>query len=1704
QSGCDAFLHAWRHRVENADAKPGRSLHFVNAYNPSALSVSPDPLPLEMLCGVESASILNPGATITVYTRYPSLLRPFLRKLGNGRIEAEAYSGTTLFAETPLLVWHDRIRDGEVIRRRQGEDGSEGMRWEDEGREVAGWMIALAVAWKKGGVVMPVEAISLKSLELGDVGDGNRGSKEGEKRRREIHGRKDTTGSGGEHIKERYLSTMLSPSSNPSPHSAHLAFPARDPFIWSLMEHLASNRPLSKNFAVSLYKQRCGGSSNKGGNGSGKANSVVETFCDGLEVSINEDDGWTPVKKEEAAVLFKPWEKSCDILDGMIDRGGWGDLEAQEGHIAGRAYESDVSEHVRDVGAGIAVMKRLWVDGERRVTYNPLPIASICSDDMSNQHATSLVVPSELGDMPGIVTDGLTQGAHAIALMPSAAWPASSFASDYVRGTVRDDNAWESLSHGLRAGVPFVQTGFAVMDWAILTHLMQVMIDISGYSAFTSTMAKAGKVSSEVIASTIAKYLDGIIRILHSFGGDVVKFLGDAVLVSFSPIREVVSAGPEVARRAVLCCATIMTELPCVDVDLSAYVNIGEISELGQNTAQSDDAADTDHEPAAFWSLSRKASGKHTNSSRMSSVTNSRNYVSGQSSRLSLRLHIAITCGTVDRCIIGSPDTRLDYVVHGDCLESMSHILDGTGKDQLGIADAAWVLSGYQSEDNLASSSNAFVIVTSENLSSILSKASILDQPPAFGTDPETSEGDDSRILKFLPAALAHRIMESRRDSSRMVENNEYRLITAAFVKMKWDFSEAQAQRCMTCYLDWDSVNVAARLLSFAEHGVVCDVVTHSATTSVGVHSYLGEQMLKGKTQAVGVWALNENDAARSIAKPSSNANNQFGYVEERKVISKAVKGWLSGGSPLLVIVEGPSGVGKTSLMNSAIGALEPYGVFVSLCQGSTVDQGNPYFAIRGLLYRVIAEMADPSLPMPLTRRRSSIYRSGSVSMASFRTARSGDAQEDDFTKKLLRVLKAANVGQETASILKSVFPLSIEESAVTKAMSAENRKGILQSIVLQIMRHHSETSRYRTTIVLDDAQWMDTASMELILLISKECPKIAIMVFMRPISDYAVPSIKLIMENPSLIHMQLHGLAKSDAKSLIVSSLQVPNLHAAEPSLLESLFQSLGGDGSPLLISTIISSQRNNILKNCEVRDGTLFLMEGATIQNLTLDLGSGIQTQYDSLDNQFKTFLRYAASMGQYFDITLILQVFDLDLQLDDVDAWVASHDAFAFLSVADASDTENRSYYFRHISIMNCIYEGISFTDRRGIHLKIAVYLERETMQNGSTVADDEYVLPLVTYHFNRSGDFEKTVKYCDALGLVYYRKYMAAEAIQVMEFLIAVVKSRQTEIANEMRTEEHVTMPAKYTIVRWKHLLADNYKLNGEFGKVLPLLRDVLGTLGVNWPDTPAECRREVKRQLQRQMWRWYRSASATKDIAKGPPSDPEKAALLEKTLYTFMVTLTTDHESLLGPALMNQRMLASLLLFNTAILRAKSQRAQPVICCGVVGFMLLQASARKARRYLDRYAYLRSRLPPQLLPYTLHSDYMAGMAEYALGNAAAGRALVGATATASTSNPQLLFAIAGNVLPTEFMRSRGAIDIDMQGILHVDGFAEFEKSRNEFLLAMSACGIARHMWFAGDDIGAALWTVRAESHADRVGNRYHKQQTKAHTKTYLAF
>jgi adenylate cyclase 10 len=74
--------------------------------------------------------------------------------------------------------------------------------------------------------------------------------------------------------------------------------------------------------------------------------------------------------------------------------------------------------------------------------------------------------------------------------------------------------------------------------------------DISGFTRVGEACAKKGQRGNEDLAFVINRYMEGMVKNLSKYGGDIIKFVGDAMIVMW-PQDTSHGSREECARRTV-------------------------------------------------------------------------------------------------------------------------------------------------------------------------------------------------------------------------------------------------------------------------------------------------------------------------------------------------------------------------------------------------------------------------------------------------------------------------------------------------------------------------------------------------------------------------------------------------------------------------------------------------------------------------------------------------------------------------------------------------------------------------------------------------------------------------------------------------------------------------------------------------------------------------------------------------------------------------------------------------------------------------------------------------------------------------------------------------------------------------------------------------------------------------------------------------
>ncbi|KAJ3411266.1 hypothetical protein HDV05_002450 [Chytridiales sp. JEL 0842] len=185
-----------------------------------------------------------------------------------------------------------------------------------------------------------------------------------------------------------------------------------------------------------------------------------------------------------------------------------------------------------------------------------------------------------------------------------------------------------------------------------------------------------------------------------------------------------------------------------------------------------------------------------------------------------------------------------------------------------------------------------------------------------------------------------------------------------------------------------DVVNIAARLLNIpsTHSNVRCDKATYNATRADFHHVEEGYHNVKGKSEALQVWAVQPKSEKVKIQE-NKDAMGLVGYRTQRSVILESVERWYKGGCQKLVVVEGGSGTGKSRLGDYVEQELVGREILYCSIQGTEINRYTPYSAIQNIIqfiFRRHSTTSDlPSTDKPPTDIPSPPAAAGSESILS-------------------------------------------------------------------------------------------------------------------------------------------------------------------------------------------------------------------------------------------------------------------------------------------------------------------------------------------------------------------------------------------------------------------------------------------------------------------------------------------------------------------------------------------------------------------------------------------------------------------------------------------------------------------------------------------------------------------------------------------------
>ncbi len=507
-----------------------------------------------------------------------------------------------------------------------------------------------------------------------------------------------------------------------------------------------------------------------------------------------------------------------------------------------------------------------------------------------------------------------------------------------------------------------------------------------------------------------------------------------------------------------------------------------------------------------------------------------------------------------------------------------------------------------------------------------------------------------------------------------------------------------------------DAVNLAARVMGKADPGEVLatgSVLERSATTFALTE--LPPFEVKGKTDPVRAWKVGVMEGRRQETAVTADTP-LFGREREVEILEPYVQGRQPAG---VIDICGPSGIGKSRFVRELRSRSRNLLWHFSDCD--EYESSTPYYVFR----RLLREVAGIGLDVG----RAKAGRMLTVVL-------------EERAPDLLPWLP----------LLATAMDLPAAQTEETARLDPDFRQPKLQQTVAAFFDAIIEGPG---SLVIEDAQWLDTESRDLIAFLARFAQD-------RPWHVFLV-------HRPLEIPLSLEASQQLDLDPLDAEgSLQLVEHVLGDTPLMQHQLDDLveRGGGNPLFLLELVEAAR--------------------TGQELPDNVESLVQARIDRLDPAQRTLLRYSSVAGMTFDPKLIASAIAADLpEASNEDVWDGLDE---FLVRRSSGDLRFRQTLFHDVA-----YSGLSFRARRRLHERIGRVLE-DRADNPEDLAE------ILSLHFALAGDYEEAWQYSRSAGLqacakhanvaatTFYRRALeSARNIEVEPIEIARVAESLGDVA-----------------------------------------------------------------------------------------------------------------------------------------------------------------------------------------------------------------------------------------------------------------------------------------------------------------------------------
>ncbi len=361
-----------------------------------------------------------------------------------------------------------------------------------------------------------------------------------------------------------------------------------------------------------------------------------------------------------------------------------------------------------------------------------------------------------------------------------------------------------------------------------------------------------------------------------------------------------------------------------------------------------------------------------------------------------------------------------------------------------------------------------------------------------------------------------------------------------------------------------------------------------------------------------------------------------------------------------------------------------------------------------------------------------------------------------------------------------------------------------------------SRVTSQPSVILLDDAHWMDEASLDFLRQLARELPRLPLLVLVTYRSEHIQRGDPLYHLIPYLVReapvqrINLHGLSRNAIESWLESTYGLDSVQRRRLAayLLDRT------SGSPLFVEELLRSLGEQSLLTSTDNGWQIGDLDGAEVPAFIRQL---IDNRLAVIDDELRYLLEVAAVVGPHVPLDLWLAMTEAPPQT--LDAAVAQGYQTGLLDDAG----QDGALHFRHEVTREALYAGLAPLTRIGLHQRA-----------GETLLDRAGADPeSLAYHFDRAGD-PRAAEWLQRAGDRCYQAGAYVEASERFREALAHVAARGDDPGAEGWLRLKIARSLRDSTSRPALGYLDEAERNARAANDETLLALVRWTRGVNRP------------------------------------------------------------------------------------------------------------------------------------------------------------------------------------------------------------------------------------------------------------------------------